>query len=64
MAFDTTVTTNNVPALLSKLAERGINCLLWNAGACAARGPVKAELGFESKQDLMAAQEILGMAAA
>jgi len=64
MAFDTSVITNNVPAILSKLAERGINCMLWNPGACAASGEVKAELGFESQQDLAEAQNLLGLAAA
>lgn len=59
MAFDMSVITQNVPAVIAKLAEKGINALIWNPGACASSGEVEAHLGFESQQDLQAAQEIL-----
>jgi hypothetical protein len=64
MAFGINVVTNNAAALTSKLEAHGIHCIFWNPEACLSNREVEAQLGFASKQDQMAARNILGLAAA
>jgi len=56
--------TSNVPAVTSSLEAQGISCLVLNPGTCMASGEVEAELGFESQEQLEAAEKALGLVAA